>query len=339
MKAACLSLLVLARNPGEDIKAYAQRHMSSEHHIDSFDLRSFFPAHDLKPVHGFWDKEEIEAIYGKKSKDDEEHKQKADHVSGTVLKLLDRNRDNKISSEEFEAGHHYDIESEFFLHHEEEFHSTPETQTDESYNHPEDLEHFAHHEEIERKEAIKEAAYQGISVEEALASHELPQEHAEQPPAGGESNPPADTPVEAPPPPAAVPHPHDEQIVVESVVEPPAHVMPGSAKPKVTRVPPPEKQDPRVKYNGAKSEAEKKGDWGSGSDGYKPPTKPSDKMRKNLPYKVMRTARLLSVHLKLLTVRNACSINCAATGATFKLASGVSTLLAPSASHNLPCFR
>lgn len=76
-----------------------------------------------------------------------------------------------------------------------------------------------------------------------------------------------------------MPHPHDEQIVVESVVEPPAHVMPGSAKPKVTRVPPPEKQDPRVKYNGAKSEAEKKGDWGSGSDGYKPPTKPSDKMR------------------------------------------------------------
>ncbi|KAJ7897280.1 precursor to secretory protein Ssp120 [Mycena olivaceomarginata] len=318
MKAACLSLLVLARNvlshgdhgtgmkPGEDIKAYAQRHMSSEHHIDSFDLRSFFQLHDLNRD-GFWDKEEIEAIYGvhhiysqKKSKDDEEHKQKADHVSGTVLKLLDRNRDNKISPEEFEAvgldglpnfdnigaeGHHYDIESEFFLHHEEEFHSTPETQTDESYNHPEDLEHFAHHEEIERKEAIKEAAYQGISVEEALASHELPQEHAEQPPAGGESNPPVDTPAEAPPPPAAVPHPHDEQIVVESVVEPPAHVMPGSAKPKVTRVPPPEKQDPRVKYNGAKSEAEKKGDWGSGSDGYKPPTKPSDKMRKNLPYK------------------------------------------------------
>lgn len=29
-----------------------------------------------------------------------------------------------------------------FLHHEELYHSTPETQTDESYNHPEDLEHF-----------------------------------------------------------------------------------------------------------------------------------------------------------------------------------------------------
>lgn len=50
-----------------------------------------------------------------------------------MLNLLDQNRDLKISPEEFEAvgldglpnfdsmgaeGHHYDIESEFFLHHE-----------------------------------------------------------------------------------------------------------------------------------------------------------------------------------------------------------------------------
>jgi len=249
--------------PGEDIKAYAQRHMSSEHHIDSFDLRSFFQLHDLNRD-GYWDKDEVEAIYGvhhvysqKKSKDDEEHQKKADHISGTVLNLVDQNRDGKISPEEFEAvgldglpnfdsmgaeGHHYDIESEFFLHHEEEFHSTPETQTDESYNHPEDLEHFAHHEAIERKEAEKEAAYQGISVEEALLSHEPPKEQ------GG-------APVE------------------------------GAEKPKVTRVTPPEKQDPSVKFKNAKNEAESKGEWGTGSEGYKPPTNPGDKMRKNLPYK------------------------------------------------------
>lgn len=36
-----------------------------------------------------------------------------------------------------DLGHHYDEESEYFLHHEELYHSTPETQTDESYNHPE----------------------------------------------------------------------------------------------------------------------------------------------------------------------------------------------------------
>ncbi|KAJ7651526.1 precursor to secretory protein Ssp120 [Mycena polygramma] len=314
MKAACLSLLVLAHNvlshgdhgtgmkPGEDIKAYALRHMASEHHIDSFDLRSFFQLHDLNRD-GYWDKDEVEAIYGvhhvysqKKSKDDEEHQKKADHISGTVFNLLDKNHDRKISPEEFEAvgldglpnfdsmgaeGHHYDIESEFFLHHEEEFHSTPETQTDESYNHPEDLEHFAHHESIERKEAEKEAVFQGITVEEALLSHEPPppQEHA----AEGET--PVEPPVEAAQHPAAVPHPHDEQIVVEPVVEPPAHVMPGSPKPKVTRTPPPEKQDPSIKFKNAKSEGDQKGEWGTGSQGYKPPTNPSDKMRKNLPYK------------------------------------------------------
>ncbi|KAJ7024388.1 precursor to secretory protein Ssp120 [Mycena alexandri] len=317
MKAACLSLLVLARlvlshgehgmKPGEDIKAYALRHMATEHHIDSFDLRSFFQLHDLNRD-GYWDKEEIEAIYGvhhvysqKKSKagrlqdDDEEHQKKADHISGTVLNLLDKNRDGKVSPEEFEAvgldglpnfdsmgaeGHHYDIESEFFLHHEEEFHSTPETQTDESYNHPEDLEHFAHHEEIERKEAVKEAEFQGISVEEALAAHE---EHAAPEQAEGETK--VEPPSDAAQHPAAIPHPHDEQIVVEPLVEPPSDAVPGSGKPKVTRVPPPEKQDPSIKFKNAKSEAEQKGEWGTGSEGYKPPTNPSDKMRKNLPYK------------------------------------------------------
>ncbi|KAJ7610903.1 precursor to secretory protein Ssp120 [Roridomyces roridus] len=297
MKAASLALLIFARNalchggdhgggiqPGEDIKAYAQRHMATEHHIDSFDLRSFFQLHDLNRD-GFWDREEVEAIYGvhhvysqKKSKDEEEHQKKADHISGTVLNLLDKNKDGKVSPEEFEAvgldglpnfdnmgaeGHHYDIESEFFLHHEEEFHSTPETQTDESYNHPEDLEHFAHHEEIERKEAIKEAKYQGISVEEALHAHDPPSEQHAPAPSEGEDL------------------PQDEQgEVPDPLVEPPS-----SPKPKVTRVTPPEKQAPNVKFKDAKSEGDSKGEWGTGNEGYKPPTRPGDKMRKNLPYK------------------------------------------------------
>lgn len=50
----------------------------------------------------------------------------------------------------------------------EKYHSTPETQTDESYNHPEDLQHFAEHEKIERLEAEREAKFQGISTEEVL---------------------------------------------------------------------------------------------------------------------------------------------------------------------------
>ena len=50
----------------------------------------------------------------------------------------------------------------------EKYHSTPETQTDESYNHPEDIEHFSQHEAIERLEAEREAKFQGISTEEFL---------------------------------------------------------------------------------------------------------------------------------------------------------------------------
>ena len=142
----------------------------------------------------------------------------------------------------------------------EEFHSTPETQTDESYNHPEDIEHFAAHEAIERIEAEKEAKYQGISVDEALAQHE-PQE--------GKDTAPPET---------------DPQFVAQPGGGEPAKVQ--SPNPKVTRLTPPEKQEPAVKYREASKQRGNQAEWGAGDDGYKPPRSPSDKMRKNLPYKV-----------------------------------------------------
>ncbi|KAI0756511.1 precursor to secretory protein Ssp120 [Daedaleopsis nitida] len=279
--------------PGESVAQYAQRHMASEHHIDSFDVPSFFQLHDLNRD-GRWDSEEVEAIYGvhhvysqKKSKDEVEHKKKAEHIVSTVLKRLDTNGDGFISLGELEAvgldglpsfdelgaeGHHYDVESEFFLHHEEQFHSTPDTQTDESYNHPEDLEHFAHHEQIERIEAEREAKYQGISVEEVLAQHE-PHDHPE-PPQQAEGS---------PDPQLIAQNPHDDQLQTppEVLEEPPA----GGAPKKINRVTPPEKQDPTMKYASAKAGAEEHGEWGAGEAGYKPPKTPSEKMRKNLPYK------------------------------------------------------
>ncbi|KAF9469618.1 precursor to secretory protein Ssp120 [Collybia nuda] len=312
MKAiASLSLLVFAQGvlghggheaggpaAGETIQQYAQRHMSSEHHIDSFDVRSFHHLHDLDRD-GYWNRPEIEAIYGvhhvystKKSKDQEEHQKKADYIVDTVLQRLDLDKDGRISPDELEKvgldglpnfegmgaeGHHYDVESEFFLHHEEQFHSTPETQTDDAYNHPEDLEHFAQHEIIEREEAEREAKYQGISVEEVLrlqadaaAAAQAAQQVPEQVSGtddGHEKVPPVPIPN----------HPHDEQVVpVTPVQEPP---------PKVTRLTPPEKQDPKIRFKDAPSEAKRKGEWGTGEGGYKPPREPSDKMRKNLPYK------------------------------------------------------
>lgn len=151
----------------------------------------------------------------------------------------------------------------------EEFHSTPETQTDESYNHPEDLEHFAQHEAIELKEAEKEAKFQGITVEEALKQHEPPEE--------GEAT---------PPPPET-----DPQFVAQpggaeapKVDDPSEPKMPPN--PKVTRVTPPEKQEPKLKFKDATKQRGSQEEWGAGSEGYKSPTTPSEKMRKNLPYKV-----------------------------------------------------
>ncbi|KAJ8494521.1 hypothetical protein ONZ51_g2281 [Trametes cubensis] len=268
---------------GETVQQYALRHMATEHHIDTFDVPSFFHLHDLNRDK-VWDSEEIEAVYGvhhiysqKKSKDDIEHKKKADHIVQEVLRRLDKNRDGKISLEEFEAvgldglpnfddlgaeGHHYDVESEFFLHHEEQYHSTPETQTDESYTHPEDLEHFAHHEQIERQEAEREAKFQGVSVDEVIAQHEPHEEHQHAPEGD------------------AV----DPQFVVQDGQEGQAPPV-ASGPPKINRVPPPEKQDPAVRFASVKAEAENQGEWGAGDAGYKPPKSPSDKMRKNLPYK------------------------------------------------------
>lgn len=53
-----------------------------------------------------------------------------------------------------------------YTHTPEKYHSTPETQTDESYHHPEDIEHFSQHQAIEKLEAEREAKFQGISTEE-----------------------------------------------------------------------------------------------------------------------------------------------------------------------------
>ncbi|KAH8835069.1 precursor to secretory protein Ssp120 [Flagelloscypha sp. PMI_526] len=282
------------KKPDETIQQYAQRHMSSEHHIDDFDIRSFFQLHDLDRD-GFWSKEEIEAIYGvhhiysqKKSKDDEEHQKKADYIVSEILKRLDGNGDGRVSPEELETigldglpnfndlgaeGHHYDVESEFFLHHEEEFHSTPETQTDDSYIHAEDYEHFAHHEKIERQEAEKEAKYQGVSVDEILKQQEEAEAAAAEAAKAREFNEkiagqhPFVDPNGAPPPPVQEPS--------------------GKGVPEYTRNTPPEKQDPTVRFKDAKSQAEAKDAWGQGADGFKPPKEAGDRMRKNLPYKVL----------------------------------------------------
>lgn len=171
-------------------ESYIQRHMRTEHHINAFNLGSAFALHDLDR-NGVLDRSEIEAIYGvhhseskKHSPTHEVHDEKADKIVGVVLRAMDSNSDGLITKKEFidagpnglpifpeynigSLGHHYDEESEFFVHHEELYHNTPETQTDDSYNHKEDLEHFAKHEKIEEEEERRERKAEGLpSIEE-----------------------------------------------------------------------------------------------------------------------------------------------------------------------------
>ena len=107
-----------------------------------------------------------------------------------------------------------------------------------------------HHEIIEREEAEREAVYQGISVEEAIAQHVEP--------------------------------PLDEQPPVEQ-----ANVDDEEAHKKFERQTPPEQQDPAVRFRQAKADSESHGEWGTGDTGYKSPNTPAERMRKNVPYKVM----------------------------------------------------
>ena len=95
------------------------------------------------------------------------------------------------------------------------------------------MEHFAQHEAIERKEAEREAKFQGVSVEEILKAQE-------------DLN-------------AQQPNPDGSQVPVKPV----------------KRVP----EDPLVRFKNAQSEGARKGDWGTGEDGYKAPTDIGDKMR------------------------------------------------------------
>jgi hypothetical protein len=74
--------------------------MHTEHHIDSFDLNSFFALHDLNSD-GSWDEPEIQAVYGLhhhsvKGKMPADHvDSRADVVVKKVLDKLDTNKDGK----------------------------------------------------------------------------------------------------------------------------------------------------------------------------------------------------------------------------------------------------
>lgn len=84
--------------------------MASEHHINGFDLVSFFKLHDLDRDN-LLTAPEIEAIYGLhhyestgNSVSDKEHDIKVNQVVNRVLESLDDNNDGVITLREFKNG-------------------------------------------------------------------------------------------------------------------------------------------------------------------------------------------------------------------------------------------
>ncbi|PNS18436.1 hypothetical protein CAC42_6253 [Sphaceloma murrayae] len=153
---------------------WSTRHMAEEHHISVFDSGSFFNLHDYSS-RGEWDSDDILKTYGLHDHSNAHVPQsKHDEVIDSILNLYDGNHDGYVSREEFTSafdrgvrlpdfglgpGHHGDVESEYELHHFEKYHD--ENTKEEDLIHPEDIEHFKHHEEMEAMEEQLEAAERG----------------------------------------------------------------------------------------------------------------------------------------------------------------------------------
>ncbi|KAJ5746113.1 hypothetical protein N7520_011295 [Penicillium odoratum] len=142
---------------------WATRHMMEEHHIEGFDAPSFFMMHDYDSS-GLWTTDEVRQTYGM---DDESNNgvsesRKTEGIR-QVFDLFDPDNTGFISRDAwlkavadgvrlpdlgFGPGHHGDIEYEYEIHHFEKFHG--EDATEEELTHPEDIEHFRLHDELER---------------------------------------------------------------------------------------------------------------------------------------------------------------------------------------------
>jgi len=154
-------------------------HMASEHHITSFDASSFFTLHDYDS-NGSWDRGEILKTYGMEDETAKDVPQsKKDEIAGAVLSLMDTDANGVVDKEEWRTfaedrqgrlpdfgtgpGHHWDMEMEYEIHHWEKYHDENTKEGD--LVHPEDIEHFRRHDELE-EEAERIAALDRMTLVE-----------------------------------------------------------------------------------------------------------------------------------------------------------------------------
>ncbi|KAF7543317.1 hypothetical protein G7Z17_g10843 [Cylindrodendrum hubeiense] len=159
------------------------KHMAEEHHIAGWDASSFFALHDYDS-NGRWEAQEMQRTYGLMDVSNKDMPQaRRDEVLKTLLDLLDKDGDFAVSLEEWTnfiaqgktlpdlstgPGHHGDDEYEYEIHHWEKYHD--ENTKLEDLNHPEDIEHFKKHEELEDEEDRLEALNQIPIVEANIPS-------------------------------------------------------------------------------------------------------------------------------------------------------------------------
>ncbi|KAJ6134011.1 hypothetical protein N7523_000333 [Penicillium sp. IBT 18751x] len=144
---------------------WATRHMMEEHHIESFDAGSFFLLHDYDSS-GSWSVDEVRKTYGLDDESNngvsESSKQAAVR---TVFDLFDPSHTGFITRDAwmkaiadgvrlpdlgYGPGHHGDMEYEYEIHHFEKFHG--DDAKEEDLTHPQDIEHFRRHDEMEAAE-------------------------------------------------------------------------------------------------------------------------------------------------------------------------------------------
>lgn len=149
--------------------------------MDSWDADSFFILHDYDSD-GFWKGDEMLRTYGLM---DESNKHVTWERKAAILReldrLMDRDGDGAVSREEWRAfmaegktlpdlgtgpGHHGDDEYEYEIHHWEKYHD--ENTKLEDLTHPEDIEHFKKHEQMEAEEAKLEKMEQLSIIEENI---------------------------------------------------------------------------------------------------------------------------------------------------------------------------
>ncbi|KAF5022370.1 hypothetical protein F66182_5571 [Fusarium sp. NRRL 66182] len=150
-----------------------------EHHIQGWDIESFFTLHDYNGD-GWWQAAELMRTYGLFDESNKGMSEKRkDEVRDTLLGLLDTDSDNSVSRQEWKdfiasgktlpdlntgPGHHGDDEYEYEIHHWEKYHDDDTKLED--LTHPEDIEHFKKHDEQEDAQDRLEAM-QKLSIVEA----------------------------------------------------------------------------------------------------------------------------------------------------------------------------